>query len=129
MATSKNERISTKTQKKAMIQALEATLGVVTAACMECGIERKTHYRWLQADPKYKEAVEEIQNIALDFAETKLHQQIRSNNTTATIFYLKTKGKQRGYIERTELTGPDGKELPAGGGATYILPDGTKVEI
>ncbi len=128
MDTSNNERISTKTQKKAMLQALEATLGVVTAACIECGIERKTHYRWMKSDPKYAAAVDDIQNIAIDFAESKLHQQIRSNNTTATIFFLKTKGKNRGYIERTELTGPDGKELQTGG-ATYVLPDGTKVEI
>jgi len=33
--------------------------------------------------------------------------QIREGNTSATIFYLKTKGKNRGYVERTELSMPD----------------------
>ena len=33
----------------------------------------------------------------------QLHKQIKKGNTTGTIFYLKTKGKKRGYIERTEV--------------------------
>ena len=52
--------------------------------------------------------VKEIENIALDFAESHLHTQIGGGNTSATIFYLKTKGKNRGYVERQEITGADG---------------------
>ena len=70
------------THKKAMIQALEKSLGVVTSACKE---------------------VEDVENIALDFAESQLHKQISEGNTSGTIFYLKTKGKKRGYVERQEV--------------------------
>lgn len=91
-----------------MIEALEKSLGIVTTACKSVGIARQTHYEWLKEDPAYKDAVEGISDIALDFAESQLHQQIKEKDTTATIFYLKCKGKKRGYIERQELTGADG---------------------
>ena len=48
--------------------------------------------------------------IALDFGETQLHAQIREGNTSATIFFLKTKGKRRGYIERSEMDLSSGDE-------------------
>lgn len=96
-------------KKKAMIKALEKSLGIVTLACKEVGIERSTHYDWLKADEEYKKKVEDIGEVALDFAESKLHKQIDKEDTTATIFYLKTKGKKRGYVERTEITGQDGR--------------------
>jgi len=91
------------TTKKAMIQALEKSLGVVTSACKAVGINRSTHYEWLKTDEEYKKAVEDVENIALDFAESQLHKQIKDGNTAGTIFYLKTKGKKRGYVERTEV--------------------------
>ena len=87
-----------------MIEALEASLGVVTTACETVGISRKTHYEWLKIDPEYKEAVESVADIALDFAESQLHKQIKEGEVSSTIFYLKTKGKKRGYVERTEIT-------------------------
>lgn len=89
--------------KKAMIVALEASLGIVTTACKEVKIARQTHYRWLTEDPEYKEAVESIADIALDFAESQLHKQIKEGEVSSTIFYLKTKGKKRGYVERQEI--------------------------
>ena len=98
-------------KKAAMIDALEKTLGVVTAAAKKVGIHRTTHYLWVRTDPAYAEAVEQCGNAALDFAESELFKQIKSGQVGATIFYLKTKGKHRGYVERQEFTGKDGAEL------------------
>jgi hypothetical protein len=99
--------------KKAMIEALEKSLGVVTTACRSVGIARQTHYEWIKEDEVYKKEVEDIADVALDFAESKLHKKIGDGDTTATIFYLKTKGKKRGYIERSEVDNryPDGVRI------------------
>jgi hypothetical protein len=91
------------TLKRAMIEALEKSLGIVTTACKSVGIDRGTHYNWLKDDEEYKKAVLGIEDIALDFAESKLHKSIEKGSDTATIFFLKTKGKKRGYIERNEF--------------------------
>ena len=98
----------TEQYKKAIIEALEKSLGVVTTACKSVGVGRTTFYQWLKDDEEFARQVDDIQNITLDFAESQLHKQIKDGNTTATIFYLKTKGKNRGYIERQEITGADG---------------------
>ena len=99
----------TDTLKKAMIIALEKSLGVVTSACKTVKINRSTHYDWLNDDPEYNKSVIDIQEIAIDFVESQLHKQILDGNTTATIFFLKTKGKKRGYIERSEVHTINGK--------------------
>jgi hypothetical protein len=102
---------ATEARKKAMLQALERSLGVVTTAARQAGIERTTHYTWLKEDEEYKRAVDSLEDVALDFAESKLHSLIQNDDTAATIFYLKTKGKKRGYIERQELTGNEGAPI------------------
>jgi len=86
-----------------MLAALEKSMGIVTAAAKKAKIDRCTHYKWLESDPEYKTSVEAVADIALDFAETKLMANIKKGSDTATIFYLKTKGKKRGYIERQEM--------------------------
>jgi len=100
MAKSMNK---TEQHKKAIIEALEKSLGVVTTACKNVGIGRTQFYNWLKDDKAFAKEVDEIKNIALDFAESQLHRQIGEGSTAATIFYLKTKGKQRGYVERQEI--------------------------
>ena len=96
-------RTKTDIHKKAMIEALKKTLGVVTHALKIANVSRSQFYEWLRIDPEFKKEVDTVKDIALDFVESKLFKQIEDNNTTATIFYLKTKGKKRGYIERQEL--------------------------
>lgn len=101
----------TEHNKKAMLEALEKSLGVVTTACKAIGIGRTQFYQWLKDDAEFKRQVDDISNIAIDFAESQLHKQIQDGNTSATIFYLKTKGKNRGYVERQEHTGFEGTRL------------------
>ena len=94
-----------------MLEALEKSLGVVTTATKIVGIDRSTHYKWLASDKKYKKAVEEINNVALDYVESKLFKSIEKGRDAPIIFYLKTKGKNRGYIERQEITGLNGESF------------------
>lgn len=97
--------------KKALIEALEKSLGIVTTACRQVDIARNTFYTYLKDDEEFAKKVKDIENIALDYAETALFKNIKDGKEPSTIFYLKTKGKQRGYIERSEITGKDGEQL------------------
>jgi hypothetical protein len=97
--------------KKRLIEALEKSLGIVTKACNLAEMGRTTFYNYYNNDEVFKAKVDDIENIALDFAESKLHNMIASENTAAVIFYLKTKGKKRGYIERNEVTGAEGSQI------------------
>ena len=99
----KNKNGQLRGKKKLMIESLRKQLGVVTAACENVGVARTTHYEWIKIDPLYKEAVENLPDLVLDFAENALFKQIKSGSIPSTIFYLKTKGKNRGYIEKTEV--------------------------
>lgn len=98
-------------RKKAMLESLEKSLGVVTSAARAAGIDRSLHYKWMKEDDEYKEAVADISEVAIDFVETHLHQLIQQGDTAATIFYLKTKAKRRGYVERQEITGEEGQPI------------------
>lgn len=112
--------------KKRLIKALISSLGIVTQACEVAKCSRKTFYQYCREDENFQKAVEDIKEIAFDFVESKIYKQIKDDNTAMIIFFAKTKMKHRGYIERTELSGPDGSELKT---QVYILPDGTKLEF
>ena len=94
-----------------MLAALERSLGVVSPAAEAANIDRVSHYRWMKDDPEYKAAVESINEKAIDFAENALHKLIKEGNPASTIFFLKTKGKKRGYIERQEIEVREKKPL------------------
>lgn len=91
-------------KKKVLLESLEKSLGVVSTACKAAKVSRRTYYNWIESDEAFRNAVNDISEIALDFAESKLHELIKDSNVAATLFYLKTKGKARGYIERSEVS-------------------------
>ena len=52
-------------------------------------------------------AIEETVAHALDLAEHKLMGGISKGNMTAVIFFLKTKGRERGYVQRVGYVDKD----------------------
>ena len=86
----------TKQHKRAVIESLEKSLGVVTTACKNAGVGRTQFYAWLKKDEEFAAKVRDIENIALDFVESQesqLFKNIKDSNTSGIIFYLKTKEK------------------------------------
>lgn len=92
-------------------QAIIKAHGILTGAAQALGCTRQTVDNYIKKYKTVRDAYAQATEITLDFVETEFLKKIRSGDTTAMIFYLKTRGKHRGYIERQELTGADGKEL------------------
>ena len=109
--------------KKDFIDALEQSLGVITTACKKTGIPRRTIYNWIESDEDFKAAVDDVGEVAIDFVESQLFKQIKAGNPSSTIFYLKTKAKHRGYVERQEVTGPNGGPIQNEFTGFNFLPD------
>ena len=99
-----NEQKRTQENKKKLIEALEKSLGIVTEACEKAQLSRTQFYKWYKEDKEFKKQVDSIDGKFIDFAETHLKEQIKNNNTQATIFYLKTRGRKRGYGDSLDLT-------------------------
>ena len=98
-------------KKEKLLGALTNSLGIVTTACQITGIGRTTYYSYYNSDDEFAKEVDEINNIALDFAESQLFDLIKDKNITAIIFFLKTKGKYRGYSERSEYDKIDKEDM------------------
>lgn len=114
------EKITPKKRRVSDIEikeALLATGGVQTAAAVwfkakkNVIIDRSTICKRIKKSKMLQEAAEEATERMLDIAETGLFQLVKNGDKGAIIFILKCKGKQRGYIERQEMTGADGIPL------------------
>jgi hypothetical protein len=117
--------------KKGKFVELYEKTGNVSACCKARGISRTTYYDWLKNDADFAAAVESAEETVLDKSEAQLKDWMFGNsekgiepNLTALIFFLKTKGKRRGYVERTEVQTAVTVEKTA-----YTLPDGTRLYL
>jgi hypothetical protein len=92
------------TYKAALLIALEKSLGLITPACKEVGVSRETYYRYYKEDPDFKKKVDEINDIQTDFVESQLFKKIKSGSERSILFYMKYKGRKRGYTDSIDLT-------------------------
>lgn len=101
----KAQKYSVARRKELMAEfliAFEKTLGVVTPAAQMIGVKRSTIYRWREMYPEFDKACKEISEVAVDFVETQLYKLIKDGSEATTIFYMKTKGRDRGYAEKLQ---------------------------
>lgn len=87
-------------RQKAFLEALADCRGIIADACRKSGVSRSQYYAWWDMDDDFKAAVNEVQDTQIDFVEGQLLKKIQDGDTTSIIFYLKTKGKGRGYSEK-----------------------------
>jgi hypothetical protein len=111
---SKYTRIGDTDGKLKFLRSLKLNLGLIYASSKETGISVEDHNRWMQEDGKYKKQVLEIDGHAIDYVESTLLKLVEEKNPQAIMFYLKTKGKDRGYVEKSNQTDPKdkGEDLP-----------------
>ena len=90
-------------KKETLLKALENSLGIVSTACNRSGISRSSFYKWYKEDEDFRKKVDEIDNLKLDFVESKLFKNIENEKEKSIIFYLQHKGHKRGYIQRQNI--------------------------
>lgn len=100
----KGPQAATAVKKKAMLAALRKNLGNISQSAKAAGIDRATHHRWVKADSRYAAQVDEVTEYSFDFVESKIMKAIQDGNVTMTIFFAKTRMKERGYVERQEIS-------------------------
>lgn len=90
--------------KKKLLEALEKSLGIVTPACKEVGISRNQFYVYYREDEEFKKAVDDINDITLDFVENQLLRKIKEGSERSIMFYMKYKARKRGYTDSIDIT-------------------------
>jgi len=103
------QKATKKEQQAKFAEIFEKSFGNISQSCKGAGISRQTFYRWKQSEAQtdkdfieYLVAIEPEERF-VDFAEDALTKKINAGDTTAIIFALKTKGKKRGYVEKSEV--------------------------
>lgn len=97
-------------RKKKLLEILEKTRGIVTTACKMAKLSKNTYYEWYKSDENFRKKAELISEVGLDMAESQLHKLIDQGCVPAVIFYLKTKGKHRGFVEKSIVQNETGSK-------------------
>ena len=94
-----------------IIKGLIVHKGLIYKTAEYLGCSAKTIYNYMREYPEIKEVVDEQRQLLVDTAEASLLRAIQEGEGWAVALALKTLGKDRGYVERQEITGKDGSDL------------------
>jgi len=93
---------------KQVADACEGTAGIMAQVAQKLGCDRSTVWRYAQRYKTVRDALFQADEAVTDLAEVKAIKLINAEHWPAIKHRLDTKGKDRGYAERTEITGAEG---------------------
>lgn len=96
---------------------IEPNKGNVAVIARKLGVSRGTILNRCNESPTLAQALTDARESMLDNAESMLYKKVLEGSTVELLFFLKTQGRNRGYVERQEVTGKDG------GSVTVTLQD------
>jgi DNA-binding transcriptional MerR regulator len=94
-----------------MIKALEESKGLIAPAARALGCSRDTIRTYLEEYSAVAQAKLDQREAVTDMAENALYAAILRGEAWAICFYLKCMAKDRGYVEKAEISGPGGKPI------------------
>lgn len=97
--------------KEQIATALTRTKGMITLAAQSLGCDPTTVRNYIARYPDLQTVLADERERMTDVTELKLYEAIQNREGWAITLYLKTQGKSRGYVERQEISGPDGKAV------------------
>lgn len=93
----------TKLSKKSVKTAITNSFGNQSLIANRCGVGRSTISMFLKKHDDIRKLLTQERERQIDVAELGLTTKITEGNLAAIQFLLKTKGKRRGYTEKTEI--------------------------
>jgi hypothetical protein len=67
-------------------------------------LSRETFYIYYNSDEQFKKQIDTIGDYTLDFVETQLLKKILQGSEKSILFYMRYKGKKRGYSDSLDIT-------------------------
>ena len=102
-------------------EALSSTGGIRSDAALLLKCSPSTTKRYIDRSEELARIESEVVERIIDIAESRLVDAINNGNLTAIMFYLKTKGKHRGYTDRPAPGGREGRRPRGGQGQARLL--------
>ena len=93
---------------KQFIDAIPGTGGIISEIARKVGCDWITAKKYVTKYPTIAQAYMNECESVLDMAESNVIGLMEKSDAGMLKYYLSTKGKKRGYVERTEVTGKDG---------------------
>jgi len=98
------EAIGLKAKQVEFLRIYPKKLFNISKTCSIVGIDRKTFYRWKTSNPEFARQLDEIREGLFDDVENIILEKIFvEKDTSALIFFAKTKMKDRGYSENLNI--------------------------
>lgn len=94
-----------------MLDAIRRNKGILAQVARELGTSRSVIYDYVARHKQLMEEAGVAREELIDLAEWKLVEAIERGEIAAILFCLKTLGRNRGWAERYELTGPAGADV------------------